>query len=100
MAKRKIEVFLKFSAERQITAIAVYIEQKGYPFTAEKFAGKLYQFAESLATAPFGNPLCRNVKLAVLGYRCAVFQKWIFIYKVYKQRLTIYRIIHGSRMAS
>ena len=100
MAKGEIKVFLKPSAERQITAIAIYIEQKGYPFTAEKFAEKLFSFAESLARAPLGSPLCRNDKLASLNYRCAVFHKWIFIYKVNKQRLTIYRIIHGSRMKS
>lgn len=98
MEKKQVAVFLKPTAERQITAIAIYIEQKGYTTTAEKFADKLYEFAESLAKAPEGNPLCRVSKLAEQNYRCAVFQKWIFIYKCSAHRITIYQIIHGSRI--
>ncbi len=99
MAKKQITVFIKPKAEKQITAVSVYIEEKGFPFTAEKFAGKMYDFAESLALFPFGYPVCRNNLLKKKNYRCAVFHKdYIFVYKVYRDRLTIHQVIHGSRL--
>ena len=99
MAKEEIKVLIKPSAERQITAIAIYIEEKSYPFTAEKFAGKLYAFAQSLSKIPLGHPVCRNELLAVRNFRCAVFNKvYIFIYKFTKNTVVVHQVIHGSRM--
>ena len=99
MAKRKVEVFLKPSAERQITAIAVYIEERGYPMTAEKFAARLYKFAETLGRFPLKYPTCRNELLAIRNFRCAVFQKnYIFVYKVSGNHLTIHQVAHASRL--
>ncbi len=99
MAKKKIEVFLKPSAERQITAIAIYISEKGYPQTAEKFANKLYLFAESLAILPLKYPVCRHPALAARNYRCALFNKtYVFIYKLLKDKLVIYQVVHASRL--
>jgi len=99
MAKKQIEVFLKPLAERQITAIAIYIEEKGYPFTAEKFAENLYSFAESLSAFPKKFPLCRNTMLAKRNYRCAVFKKkYIFVYKIAGTQVTVFKVIHATRL--
>ena len=64
MAEKQVTVFLKPAAENQLTAIAIYIETKGYPDIAEKFAERLYAFAESLANFPLKYPLCRKVSLS------------------------------------
>ena len=99
MEKKTLEVFYKPVAERQITAIAIYIEQKGFPDTAEKFACKLYDFGDGIGIIPEGFPTCRNKIFAKRNFRCAVFQKdYIFVYKVFKSKITIYLVIHASRI--
>jgi len=85
MAKKKVEVFLKPAAERQITAIAVYIEESGYPGTAEKFAIQLYKFAQTLSFLPLKYALCRNESLSKNNFHCAVFKNnYIFVYNLVK----------------
>ena len=85
MAQSKIAVFIKPFAERQITALSAYIEEKGYPLNAESFSEKLFDFAETLATVPLGFPVCRNAILAKQNFRCAIFRKDY-----------IFKIIHAS----
>lgn len=99
MAQKQIAVYLKPSAERQITAIAIYIGEKGSPQTAERFANRLYAFAESLATLPLKYPVCRHQILAKHNFRCALFNKsYVFVYKLLKDKLVVYHIIHASRL--
>ena len=99
MAKQHTEVIIRPLAERQITAISIYIEQKGYPLTAEKFANKLYDFAESLAVSPLKYALCKNELLQKKKFHCAVFQKtYVFIYKLIRNRVIVYQVGHGSRL--
>ncbi len=99
MEKKTLEVFYKPVAERQITAIAIYIEQKGFPENAARFAGKLYDFGDSIGIAPLAFPECRNKVFAKRNFRCAVFhQDYIFVYKVFKSKITIHLVIHASRI--
>lgn len=99
MEKKALKVFYKPIAERQITAIAIYIEQKGFPENAEKFVNKLYDFGDTLGVASLSYPVCRNKVFAKKNFRCAVFhQDYIFVYKVFKFKITILLVIHASRI--
>ena len=99
MEKKTLAIFYKPVAERQITAIAIYIEQKGFPDTAEKFVGKLYDFGDSIGIAPLSYSTCRNKVFAKRNFRCAVFhQDYVFVYKVFKSKITIHLLIHASRI--
>ena len=82
-------------AKNSINNIAVYIEKKGYPETAEKFADKLYKFGNSLIDFPEKYPVCKQARFAKRNMCCAVFHKnYIFVYKLVQNELIIYNIIH------
>ncbi|MBE9467303.1 MAG: type II toxin-antitoxin system RelE/ParE family toxin [Bacteroidetes bacterium] len=82
-----------------ISRIAYYIAQKGNPENAIKFISKMKDFAYSLAIFPEKYPICRHISYAKRKYRCAVLKKYyIFIYKVIKNELVIFNIIHGTRL--
>ena len=95
MENQKIDVIYAPKAKSSINKIAAYIEEKGYPETAEKFINKLYDFGNSLAVYRQAYPVCRQPRFAKRGMHCAVFHKdYIFVYKLVKKELIIYNIIH------
>ena len=99
MAEEKIKIIYKTIAAESISHIALYIEEKGYPETAEKFQTRLYQFGNSLGIFPDKYPICRHSYFSHRQYRCAVFEgTFIFIYKVSGDNLIIYNVIHGNRL--
>ena len=79
MEKAK-EVKFRKTASENIASIAQYIEEKGYPVTAEKFASRLFEFAFTLGSFPEKYPLCRNKILALNKFRCAVFNNHLFLF--------------------
>lgn len=99
MENLKITVFYKQTAKDAIREIAIYIENKGYPETAEKFAEKFYEFGHSLAVFPNKYPLCRQQRFNTRKMHCAVFHKnFIFVYKQVRTTLIIYNVIHGKAL--
>lgn len=95
--EKKPKVVFKENSRVAIRNIACFIETKGYPETAEKFANKLFDFGNSLSGFPDVYPLCKQKQLALKQMRCAVFYKhYIFAYKILKGELIIYNIIHSS----
>jgi hypothetical protein len=100
MAGKKIDVFYHSTAKDSITEFGAYIEMKGYPETAEKFTARLYNYGDSLGIFPEKYPLCRFPKFAKKLMRCAVFeQNYVFIYKIIRNRLIIYNVIHAGAMS-
>lgn len=98
MAKEKPEVVFSPKASDSIDKLVIYIEQNGFPITADKFADKIYKFGYSLSVFPNKYPICRFPKLAKRNYRCAVFESnYIFIYKVIRKQLVVFNVIHGKR---
>ena len=73
MEKRAKKVVYRPSTIRKIRDIAIYIEKKGYPETAESFVQELYDFGDSLASFPGKYPVCRKKPWAKRNLRCAVF---------------------------
>lgn len=92
---QKIE-FRKKAAE-DIANIAYYIAKKGYPGNALRFAEKLYEFGNSIASIPKGYPICKQKQFAKHQLHCAVFHKnYIFVYKLLKDTVVIYTVIHSN----
>ena len=95
METKVITVIYAPKANKSILRIIAYIENKGYPETAEKFSDKLYDFGNSLVLFPEKYQICRNLQLAKRKMRCAVFHKnYIIVYKTLKNNLVIYNVIH------
>lgn len=99
MDKKKLEVIFKKKAINNINHTTAYIIGKGYPMNAVKYADRLYDFGQSLAIFPDKPPVCRFPKFSKKGFHCAVFDgTYIFVYKVDKNKLIIFNIIHSKRL--
>ena len=51
------EVIFKPKAIKNITEISKFIAEKGYPENSKKFATKLYEFGNSIASFPSAYPV-------------------------------------------
>ena len=97
MEKEKHKVIFLRAAEKNIFQIYIYLVLQGYPETAERFTDKLYDFGYSLANFPDKYRLCRFPKFSRRSLHCAVFDRaYIFTYKVVKNKLIIYNVIHSK----
>jgi plasmid stabilization system protein ParE len=93
--EKKPKVIFKETARIAIRKIACFIEERGYPETAEKFTDKLFEFGNSLAGFPGAYIVCKQKRLALKQMHCAVFhENYIFVYKLVKNSLIIYNVIH------
>ncbi|MBM3435657.1 MAG: type II toxin-antitoxin system RelE/ParE family toxin [Bacteroidetes bacterium] len=100
MSKRKIKVVYKRAAADSITSIGDFIAHTGYPQTAGQFIQLLYDFGNSLADFPEKYPVCRKQDWAKRNLRCAIFRRdYIFIYRILKNELTIYNVVHARTIA-
>ncbi len=92
---KKIKVIYSPRAKNSIREIFIYIEEAGYPETAEKFTARLYDFGQTLALFPDKYPPCKQPQFYKRNMRCAVFHKnYMLIYKQLKNTLIIYNVIH------
>jgi plasmid stabilization system protein ParE len=94
-----LEVIFRKKAEKDILDIGKYIFEQGNPLNARNYIVKLIDFGYSLSLLPMKYPICKEAQLSEKNYRCAVFDKtYKFIYRIEKNNLYIYRIIHGKRL--
>lgn len=98
MAGKKAQVVFSSVAHDQIYIIMLYIAEKGYPKTAEKFSEQLYNFGISLGVYPDKYPLCKRKPFLKRGLRCAPFKKYVFIYSTQNNEVRILSVIHSSRI--
>lgn len=97
--ENKGQVVFKRSALRSIGQIATYIEEQGYPTTAERYVQRLLTFARSLSQFPNKYQLCKSEKLRAAGFRCASFEKtYVLVYKELSSKTVIFHVIHGKRL--
>jgi plasmid stabilization system protein ParE len=98
MEERKLKVIFRERARLSIRNFAIFIEEEGYPETADKFVKSLITFGSSLNKFPEKYALCKNPSLLNRKFRCAVFKNnYIFIYKIIRNELIIFNVIHSSR---
>jgi plasmid stabilization system protein ParE len=70
MGRRKIVV--KESAAESIAAVALFIESKGFPSAAERFADGVYDYFLSMADNKKSYAVCREPGRSQIGYKCLV----------------------------
>ena len=100
MGKRAIKITYKKRAATSIHKFGDYIEGRGYPITANKFIGELYQFGNSLSGFPEKYAVCRKKAWAKRNLRCAIFKNnYIFIYKIINSELVIFNVVHTRAIA-
>lgn len=73
MGKRKISI--RESASESIAEIAWFIESKGMPATAERFADDVYDAIEKLADDLINHSACKEPARKSLGLKCVPFKK-------------------------
>jgi len=84
------KVTIRQSVADSIADIAWYIESKGMPRTAEKFADDIYDFMEKLGESRRTYNTCREPDRALLGYKCITFkQKYSIVFIEYENELII-----------
>ncbi len=99
MEQRKITVVFTEKAATNIASVAWYIAEKGYPDTAQNYLERLYAFGRSLANFPDKYPVSNHPVYKKHGMHCAVFEHtYIFIYRLVKNNLIIYSVIHCKRL--
>ena len=95
MGKRKIIV--RQSAAKAIAQIAFYIESKGLPITAERYADSFYDFIETLSNDKKSFRLCSDSKRASLGFKCIQFKnKYTIVFLETEKTITVCEIISSK----
>jgi len=98
MESRKLPVVYKPQADSQIFKIMLYISEQGYPERAVKFADKLYDFGNTFGIFAGKYPVCKRKSWAKRKWHCAVYGNYVFAYKVVKNQVVIFSIVHGKRL--
>lgn len=73
MGKRTIKV--KKQVAESIASIALFVESKGLPKTAELFSEAVYDFIEDLADDRRIYPLCKDEARKAVGLKCISYRK-------------------------
>lgn len=95
--EEKQKVIFSEEATQAIVDVSLYIEQRGFPETAERYVQRMINFGYSLAILPNKYPICRFPKFAKRNFRCAIFERtYTFIYKTISEKLIIYNVIHSK----
>lgn len=98
MGTDKPKVVYYPKADLFIFKLALYIKDNGYPDTAIKIIESFYDFGDSLSVFPDKYPICKQKSLATKKMRCAVYmENYIYAYKVVKNELRVYNVIHSKR---
>lgn len=88
------------SAEQDLDAILTYLhEELTSPLAAEDFLEKVEACCGRLVEQPALYERCRNERLASLGYRRAVINHYVMIYRIEEEAETVYvlRFFYGPR---
>ena len=88
------------SAEQDLDAILTYLQEElTSPLAAEDFLEKVEACCGRLAEQPALYERCRNERLASLGYRRAVINHSVMIYRIEEEAKTVYvlRFFYGPR---
>ena len=79
------------SAEQDLDAILTYLQEElTSPLAAEDFLEKVEACCGRLVEQPALYERCRNERLASLGYRRAVINHYVMIYRIEEEAKTVY----------
>ena len=87
-------------AKAALENICEFVESKNTESSGDRYSDKFSSFLEQyLPLTNLKFPLCTNKELAALYFSCIVFQnKWVVAFRYNDERITIHRIILGSKL--
>ena len=83
-------------AQSDLLEIQRYVARDSPP-AAERVVSSLLEAVESLANTPLRGTIPRDGRLKAQGYRFLVVAPYLVFYKVVRQTVRIYRVLHGRR---
>ena len=83
-------------AQRDLDQIYDYALRETPP-RADRFIEELLDAIESLETMPERGAIPRDEVLRRRGYRYLIHKPYLVLYKLVKQQVRVYRVLHGSR---
>lgn len=97
MPPQKSRIVYLEPAKDDILSIASFHLEKVGPLLARKFTDTILVAIDRLATFPLMGPIHPDPVLSARGYRKLVTtESYVFIYKVFPDAITIYRIVNGA----
>ena len=95
MAEGRHYVQILDPAQAELEDIAsLYLSLVGAS-SARKITDKIYNALEQLTQFPLSGPPMRDLELRSLGYRFLVVEKYILIYRLIDNSVTVYHIFDG-----
>ena len=95
MAEKQLDVRILDPAQGELEDIArLYCSLAG-PDSARKITNGIYEALEQLSCFPLSGPTVRDAELRSLGYRFVVVDKYIVIYRLIGDTVTVYHIFDG-----
>lgn len=97
---KKYNIYVSYLAEKDLEEIVLYIQNKLYaPKVALEFLGGFELFIENLSVMPFKNPLVKDKRLALKGYRFYIIDNYLIFYIINEKELCvdIHRILYSRR---
>lgn len=95
MEKYKVELLA--SAWDDLQEIFEYILLENSKEAAEKILVKIIKSLRKLEAFPNSNTIVPDKKLKMLGIRMVVSSLYLSFYRVIKDKVLIYHIVHGAR---
>ena len=95
MEKYKVELLA--SAWDDLQEIFEYILLENSKEIAEKILDKIMKSLRKLETFPNSGAIAPDKKLKMLGIRMVVSSPYLSFYRVIKDKVLIYHIVHGAR---
>ena len=91
------EVIISVAVEQRVEELERYLvdELKLSEEAALNRSRRMRMFIASLSN-PADYALCRFKRWRMLGYRCAVFEKWIFAYEVFDGGVIVQDMAYGA----
>ncbi len=88
MGKRTISILQE--AATSVAEISYFIEGKGMPETAKKFADDVFKFFETISIDMVNHRLCGYARWKDLGYQCVSYKKkYVVAYLSLKKEIII-----------
>jgi toxin ParE1/3/4 len=85
-------------AQNDLESIVAYIaEQLGNPSAAGNFLDKVEESYKNLKSNPLIYPISNNEKLAGEGFRKAIINNYILMFKILDDVVVVYRIFYSGR---
>ncbi len=96
MSRHRLAIRLLEAAEEDLIDFITYVAADR-PAAAQTIADRIEKSLELLRVNPRSGRVPREPDLAKLGYRYLVILDYLFFYKIHKDCVLVYRILHGAR---